>query len=149
MTRETVNDAELADEQEYPPFMSPTAVRRMTVAVVVMGVILLVGFATLVGLIIYKSGKAKKAAIADAQPAVVRVEEAQAAYGVTGAGKFVAARIPKGARITGTTVDGDRVFLTIEDGSGSALMMFDAKSWRVLGVARFSSDANAVAPTGD
>ncbi len=138
MTTETADE----NEPEYPPFMSPTGVRRMTVAVVVMGVILLVGFATLVGLIIYKSGKAKKAAIEKARPAIVSVDEARAIYGANGVSKFVTARIPKGARITGTTVDGDRVFLTIDDGSGSALMMFDAKDWKVLGVARFSDAAD-------
>lgn len=136
MTSDTVDEA----EPEYPPFMSPTAVRRMTVAVVVMGVILLVGFATLVGLIIYKSGKAKKAEIARTQPAIVSVEEARSIYGAGGTTKFARAQIPKGARITGTTVDGDRVFLTIADGSGSALMMFDINTWKVLGVVRFSHE---------
>lgn len=139
MTSEATAEPISETEPEYPPFMSPTAVRRMTVAVVVMGVILLVGFATLVGLIIYKSTKAKKAALEQARPAAVSVENARAAYGVSEGSKFVASTLPKGARITGTTVDGDRVFLTIEDGSGSALMMFDAKDWKVLGVARFSS----------
>jgi len=138
-----VSDAALDEaEPEYPPFMSPTAVRRMTVAVVVMGVILLVGFATLVGLIIYKSGKAKEAEIARTQPVAVSVDEARQVYGAAAGGaKFIAAPLPKGARITGVTVEGDRAFLTVQDGNGSALMMFDTRNWKVLGVARFSPDA--------
>ncbi|MGI9406067.1 MAG: hypothetical protein ACR2O4_06810 [Hyphomicrobiaceae bacterium] len=137
MTVDASEDAEVA----YPPFMSPTAVRRMSVAVVVMGVILLVGFATLVGLIIYKSGQAKKAEIARSKPAVVSPADARRIYSAGGTAAFIEAKIPKGARITGMRVNGNRVFLTIEDESGSSLMLFDAKDWKVLGVARFTEDA--------
>jgi hypothetical protein len=140
MTAEVSNAPETDEEIEYPPFMSPTAIRRRSVAVVVMGLILLVGFATLVGLIIYKSGKAKEAEIARRAPAIVSPAEAQRVYNAEDVANFVVTTIPKGARITNTSVDGNRVYLTIEDGNGSSVMLLDTDTWKIVGIARFSHD---------
>lgn len=120
--------------------MSPTAIRRMSVAVVVMGIILLVGFASLVGLIIYKSGKAKEDGIARTVPATFSPAEARRVYNAEGAANFVITSIPKGARITNTSVDGNRVFVTIEDGNGSSVMLLNTDTWKIVGIARFSHD---------
>src|SRR5260221_7216884 len=52
----------------------------------------------------------------------------------------VMATLPKGARITSTTVTGDRVVVTVETPAGLEVRTFDARTLKLTGRLRFATE---------
>jgi hypothetical protein len=52
----------------------------------------------------------------------------------------ITATLPKGARITSTTVSGDRVVVTVETPAGLEVRTFDARTLKLTGRLRFATE---------
>jgi hypothetical protein len=52
----------------------------------------------------------------------------------------ITATLPKGARITSTTVSGDRVVVTVETPAGLEIRTFDARTLKLTGRLRFATE---------
>lgn len=137
-------DVPAAANDDPPPFMSPAATRRMIQAVIVMGVILVVGFATLVGLIIHRAASlGDTAPDASGSPAITSRGDLAKRYGVD-AGRLAVAltAVPAGARVVDTTLDGDRLAITIADGSGTSIMILNAATLEREGLLHIAPTAS-------
>lgn len=143
------------DSAEQPPFMSPEATRKMTVAVVVMGVILVLGFAALIAGLIYRSADLAQGSRKSASPQVATASSATAGPGTRSSQFYRDAvpsithtdvPVPPGARITHVAVEGDRATITLAHAGGTSLLVVDTQSGKVLRTFGFTSSA---APSGN
>ena len=105
--------------------LNPGQVRALKVAVVVMGVLILLGLATVFGRIIYlasRPGPQVKAA-----PQAARAEQ-----------RLV---LPPGAQVRQTSLSGDRLAVHYEAPDGSGIIVFDLASGQVLNRIEVTPDA--------
>ena len=139
--------AEIDDEDGVIPgtIFNERQARILKIAVIAMGVMLIVGFALLIGLIAYKASKPRPQP-APIAPAGVEVPRADisgapvtAVAGVEAPGPVseIEASIAKGATYVATTMNGDRLVVTLRTPEKDLqLMLFDVRNWRLLGTAR-------------
>lgn len=98
---------------ENPSMYTPTQMRLLKIAVIGMGVILLVGFATVIGRIIYLVNSAPETQPATAQSAPSALVAP------------AALSLPKGAVIRHLAISGSRLAIHFEGPSGSGLHIID------------------------
>ena len=106
----------MAVEPASPPNdpFTPATLRALKIAVAVMGLILVFGFAGLLIAIAYKSTQLGKTASDTALPALTRVA------------------LPPGARLEGSDLDGSRMALRYRSAGSEGVMVIDLSSGRVL-----------------
>jgi hypothetical protein len=69
-----------------------------------------------------------------------RVFKSEGSAGAGGAPADVTALLPKGARIVGTAVAGDRIAVTLEISGATEIRMFDLRTLRPAGRLRFATE---------
>lgn len=102
---------------EIPPMYTPSQLRMLRMAVVAMGVILLVGFATVIGRIVYLLNVAP----ATEQTAGERSPAAIAPLARSGA----AVELPKGAIVKHLAISGNRLAIHFEGPGGAGIHIID------------------------
>jgi len=102
-----------AGSPEIPPMYTPSQLRALRIAVIVMGLILLLGFATVIGRIVYLLNAAPKPA----------AEASGAASETTLPAGAIA--LPKGAVIKHLALSGNRLAIHYETGSASGIRVID------------------------
>lgn len=144
------------DNEEAPlegSVFNARQVRILKIVVIVMGVLLLLGFAVVMVAIVYQASKLGKGDAALTRHSSVAASNSQhtAVGGVVAlaadarklyAGKngisLVEGFIPAGARYRATTVEGDRLFVTLEDKGGLIVLQVDLAKSKVVGAVRLS-----------
>ena len=102
---------------------TPRQVRALKIAVIVMGILLVGGFAFVLAAIVYQASKgAQDRVAAEAMPAGVETELA----------------IPKDATINSLALDGDRLALHLSSASGPEVVVLDLKSGKVISRVRLT-----------
>jgi hypothetical protein len=96
---------------------TPRQVRALKIAVIVMGLLLVGGFAFVLATIVYQASKGGQGAVPSA--------------GVLGERKIDLA-IPKDASVTSLALDGDRLALHLSSAAGAEIVVVDLKSGRVV-----------------
>lgn len=143
------------DGMEHPPFMSPEATRKLTVAVVVMGIILVLGFAALIAGLIYRSADLAQGSRKHTVPNVLSTSPATGSAGTRSSQFYRNAvpgiphtdiPVPPGARITHVAVEGPRATLTVSHAGGTSLLIVNTQSGEILRTFGFASPAK---PAGD
>ena len=95
---------------------TPRQVRLLKIAVIVMGLLLVGGFAFVMAAIVYQASQIAKESVASA-PALGGVETELA--------------IPPDAAVTSLALDGDRLALHLSTPNGQELLVIDLKSGKV------------------
>ncbi|MBC8012919.1 MAG: hypothetical protein H7X74_02360 [Methyloceanibacter sp.] len=96
---------------------TPRQVRVLKIAVIVMGILLVGGFAFVLAAIVYQASKGGQGA-------------AMGGAGVTGVEADLP--IPKDATVTSLSLDGDRLALHLNSAAGPEIAVIDLKSGRVV-----------------
>jgi hypothetical protein len=109
-----------ADNSPVPgTVFTPRQVKALKVAVIVMGVLLVGGFALVLGAIVYQASRLGQDAPAARNPAA----SDQGAAQVT---------VPPGANVTAMDLDGGRLALHLNGSNGPEVIVIDVGSGRVL-----------------
>ena len=115
------------DEDNTPlpgTVFTPRQVRILKITVIVMGVLLVGGFAFVMAAIVYQAGKlGDKKAVEEAPASVPAAAETVAG------GSFV---LPDGAEIVSMDLDGGRLALHVKSAEGSQIVVIDTTTGRVL-----------------
>jgi hypothetical protein len=110
----------VASEPDNTPLpgtvFTPRQVRLLKIAVIVMGLLLVGGFALVLGAIVYQASQLGK--------------EGQALTPATGVETELA--IPSDATITSLALDGDRLALHLQSSAGPEIAVIDLKTGKVL-----------------
>jgi len=96
---------------------TPRQVRLLKIAVIVMGLLLVGGFAFVLAAIVYQASQISKESTASA-PALGGVEAELA--------------IPSDATVTSFALDGDRLALHLQSSAGPEIVVIDLKTGKVL-----------------
>jgi hypothetical protein len=112
-----------ADDPAGGP-LSPGQVRALKVAVVVMGVLILLGLLTVFGRILYLSSRPGRQVEAAPQP--VKTEQRLL--------------LPPGAQVRQTSISGDRLAVHYEAPDGSGIIVLDLASGQVLNRIQITPD---------
>lgn len=107
-------------EAVMPPFLTDTQIRRLKVAVIVMGIVLLLGFAVVVLRIVQLSQRA-----ATSPPAGPAAAIATPGGGTAEARRDIEARLPGGATVRSVSASGDRLLVHYESGAGGGVLIVD------------------------
>lgn len=145
------------DNEEAPlegSVFNARQVRILKIVVIVMGVLLLLGFAVVMVAIVYQASKLGKGDAAPTNHSSMAAGNSHAT-GVAGAMalaadvrklyadkqgiSFIEGFMPAGARYRATTVHGDRLFVTLEDKGGLLVLQVDLAKSKVVGAVRLSS----------
>lgn len=104
---------------------TPRQVRVLKIAVIVMGILLVGGFAFVMAAIVYQASKLgdKKTPA----PAVAAVPDAALA-------------LPPGATVTSMALDGDRLALHLQTGAGPEIAVIDVTTGKVLSRIKIGAD---------
>jgi hypothetical protein len=109
-----------ADNSPVPgTVFTPRQVKALKIAVIVMGVLLVGGFALVLGAIVYQASRLGQDAPAARNPAA----SDQGAAQVT---------VPQGAKVTAMDLDGGRLALHLNGSNGPEVIVIDVGSGRVL-----------------
>jgi hypothetical protein len=109
---------------------TPRQVRVLKIAVIVMGILLVGGFAFVMAAIVYqasKLGDKKMPEAAPAAPAAVAAPEAALA-------------LPPDATVTSMALDGDRLALHLQTGAGPEIAVIDVTTGKVLSRIKLNAD---------
>ena len=146
--RDTTNA--LGDDETIPgSFMTQSQVRKLKVAVIAMGVMLLAGFALVVITIVYQASQLgskrtgmtpSPAAAVKSQPdlAEFKWEEVRERYGAGANIPFHRITLPEGAEILSAQPANGSFFVSVRDAGGLTVLNYDAKTWRLIGVTRLA-----------
>ncbi|MGE0767824.1 MAG: hypothetical protein AB7L90_15280 [Hyphomicrobiaceae bacterium] len=104
---------------DIPPMYSASQLRLLRIAVIVMGIVLLLGFATVIGRIVYLLNAAPK-------PAPDASEGSVAASAPLGSP--VALALPKGAVVRHLALSGNRLAIHYESPAGAGIRIVDLVS---------------------
>ena len=96
---------------------TPRQVRALKIAVIVMGILLVGGFAFVLAAIVYQASKG-------GQSGVGMVE--------TPGGVEAALPVPKEATVTSLSLDGDRLALHLNSSAGAEIVVIDLQTWLVV-----------------
>jgi hypothetical protein len=109
-----------ADNSPVPgTVFTPRQVKALKIAVIVMGVLLVGGFALVLGAIVYQASRLGQ----DAPAARIPAASDQGAAQVT---------VPQGAKVTAMDLDGGRLALHLNGSNGPEVIVIDVGSGRVL-----------------
>jgi Family of unknown function (DUF6476) len=115
----------VANEPDNTPLpgtvFTPRQVRVLKVAVIVMGILLVGGFAFVLAAIVYQASKG-----------------GQSGAGTTPAGIQAELPIPKDATVTALSLDGDRLALHVNSATGPEIVVIDLKTGRVVARVRLA-----------
>jgi hypothetical protein len=115
----------VASEPDNTPLpgtvFTPRQVRALKIAVIVMGILLVGGFAFVLAAIVYQASKG-----------------GQSAAGSGPAGSETALPIPKDATIAAMSLDGDRLALHLTSAAGPEIVVIDLKSGSVISRVKLS-----------
>jgi hypothetical protein len=100
---------------------TPRQVRLLKIAVIVMGVLLVGGFASVIAAIVYQASRLGQTPAPTAAAPAIAPASANAEL-----------PIPKDAEVTALALDGNRLALTLKSASGSELLVIDLGSNKVL-----------------
>ena len=127
-----------ADSPAPPQFLSPRALEVVKVAVVVMGVVLVLGFAAVVFVISRKlSAPDPSPAVEEEAAPLFRSDDLTSAWWRE-AHVVSKPNLPKGAEVRQMTLAGDRIALLIEAPEGRQIVLFDLVALREIGVIRLT-----------
>jgi hypothetical protein len=109
----------VANEPDNTPLpgtvFTPRQVRVLKVAVIVMGILLVGGFAFVLAAIVYQASKGGQSRVpTDGEPVAAELH------------------IPDGASITTLALDGDRLALHLQTSAGPEIVVLDIKSGKTL-----------------
>jgi hypothetical protein len=111
----------VASEPDNTPLpgtvFTPRQVRVLKIAVIVMGILLVGGFAFVLAAIVYQASKGGQSA---------------AGLGALPAGLETALPISKDATVTSLALDGDRLALHLKSGAGTEIAVVDLKTGQVV-----------------
>jgi len=111
----------MASEPDNTPLpgtiFTPRQVRVLRVAVIVMGIVLVVGFAFVLSAIVYQASKGRQVG---------------AASGAMPAGTETELPVPKDATITALSLDGDRLALHLNASAGPEIAVVDLKTGKLI-----------------
>ena len=109
-----------ADNSPVPgTVFTPRQVKALKIAVIVMGLLLVGGFALVLGAIVYQASRLGQDTPAASNPAV----SDQGATQVT---------VPQGANVTAMDLDGERLALHLNGSNGPEVIVIDLDSGKVL-----------------
>ncbi len=121
----------VASEPDNTPLpgtvFTPRQVRVLKVAVIVMGLLLVGGFAFVLAAIVYQASRGGQAT-----PSTEA--EAAAGAGTSGAGTPALSElpIPKDATVTSLALDGDRLALHLNSPAGGEIAVIDVRSGKII-----------------
>ncbi|HEU4475996.1 MAG TPA: hypothetical protein VFR71_04795 [Methyloceanibacter sp.] len=119
----------IADEPDNTPLpgtvFTPRQVRALKIAVIVMGILLVGGFAFVLAAIVYQASRGGQ------EPAQVQGVMAESVGEVA---------IPKDATISAMSLDGDRLALHLSTAAGPEIVVLDLKSGSVISRIRLKSE---------
>ena len=111
----------VASEPDNTPLpgtvFTPRQVRVLKIAVIVMGILLVGGFAFVLAAIVYQASKGGQSAAGVGAPPV---------------GIEAELPIPKDATVTALSLDGDRLALHLQSAAGAEIVVIDLKSGKTL-----------------
>jgi hypothetical protein len=111
----------VASEPDNTPLpgtvFTPRQVRVLKIAVIVMGILLVGGFAFVLAAIVYQASKGGQSAVGVGPPP---------------AGIEAELPIPKDATVTALSLDGDRLALHLQTSAGPEIVVIDLKSGKTL-----------------
>ena len=111
----------VASEPDNTPLpgtvFTPRQVRVLKIAVIVMGILLVGGFAFVLAAIVYQASKGGQSA---------------AGSGALPAGPAGELPIPKDATITSMSLDGDRLALHLQSSAGAEIVVIDVTTGKIL-----------------
>jgi undecaprenyl pyrophosphate phosphatase UppP len=118
----------VASEPDNTPLpgtlFTPRQVRMLKIAVIVMGILLVGGFALVLATMVYQASQSTKdTAVRASIPAGVEAELA----------------IPPGATVTSLALDGDRLALHLQSSEGAEIAVIDLKTGQVLSRVRLKN----------
>jgi Family of unknown function (DUF6476) len=133
--------AEDSDLDTALPGASPFTPRQINILrlmVGIMGLTLVGGLALVVFALVWRLNKlpAASQAIANAGATLADVRKFAAA---TPELRYGEARLPKGAKVVASHMQGDQLVLVLEDSAGSSVVAFDTKLWKMTGLARLDA----------
>ena len=102
-------------------------VRALKIAVIVMGILLVGGFAFVMAAIVYQASK-----LGD--------KKVPAPSAATVTAPAVALSLPQGATVTSMALDGDRLALHLQTGAGPEIAVIDVTTGKVLSRIKISAD---------
>ncbi|MBI1383923.1 MAG: hypothetical protein GC150_03310 [Rhizobiales bacterium] len=153
---ETANDGSLPDPDEAIPgsVLTHRHVRMLKIAIAIMTLLLVVGFAVLIGKVAtMATGDTKEQEIRSAgrvevaDPALAAAIQARlTAFAGENGAAFAEAPMAPGARVETSNLDGKTLVLTLSDAAGITVYRIELESWRVTGVLRLFADDNARRP---
>jgi len=106
---------------------TPRQVRALKIAVIVMGILLVGGFAFVMAAIVYQASK-----LGD--------KKVPAPSAATVTAPAVALSLPQGATVTSMALDGDRLALHLQTGAGPEIAVIDVTTGKVLSRIKISAD---------
>ena len=111
------------DEPDNSPLpgtvFTPRQVRALKIAVIVMGLLLVGGFAFVLAVIVYQASRGAQDKASPLPPAAAGGVAAELA-------------IPKGASVTALSLDGDRLALHLNSASGPEIAVIDLKTGTII-----------------
>lgn len=110
---------ESANGGDQPAFLSDQQIRTLKISVIVMSAVLLVGFAVVIGRIVYLLNRSPKDAVA---PAVT----------TTTAGPPVDIALPQGATVRNIALSGNQLAVHFEGPEGPGVAVVDMTSGQVI-----------------
>ncbi|MEZ5850142.1 MAG: DUF6476 family protein [Hyphomicrobiaceae bacterium] len=108
-----------ADSADQPPFLSEQQIRKLKISVVVMSALLLVGFAVVIGRIVYLLNQSPKNGTA--APVVA-----------TMAGPPIDVALPQGASVRNIALSGNSLAVHFEGPEGPGIAVVDMTSGQVI-----------------
>jgi Tfp pilus assembly protein PilN len=103
---------------------TPRQVRMLKIAVIVMGILLVGGFALVLATIVYQASQ---------------ITNESQGKGSIPAGVEAELEIPPGATVTSLALDGDRLALHVQSSAGAEIAVIDLKTGQVLSRVRLKS----------
>ena len=100
-------------------------IRALKIAIAIMTLAIVAGLAVMVGTIAYRASGYKGGAAAP-QPAVP----------LAGAGAVFETQLPAGSHVASVTPWGDRLVITVEEASGTSLLVLDPRTGKIEPLAR-------------
>jgi len=106
---------------------SPRQVRILKIAVIVMGILLVGGFALVLATIVYQASQLGQGSAASPPPAAMAVTQTE----------FV---VPEGATVVSVALDGDRLALHLNSSTGPEIAVIDLTTGKVLSRLKLKAD---------
>jgi hypothetical protein len=113
---------------------TPAQIRGLKIAIAVMTTAILVALGVMAFTILGRNRPAKPAA----SPSLASGKAVDLSALYPGSGPVAQAQLPPGGHVTALTVSGETLILTVEDTSGTSLLVFDPKTGRITPLARLT-----------